>query len=394
MSSSNRVRVTFIEESILGETPVAGNFQTARFINESLSGSPGTTESAQIRADRQPSGQVVTSLEVGGDISFELAKEPALDLFLKSAMLNEWDVQPIQNVNMEIDATAKTVIRATGDWDATLDVGDFVTFSGFLTTANNGRAQLLEIISPLEARFNFANEVADEIGTGTSYKRADRLSIGTTKKSFSMEKAFLDLTDKAINYRGMMVNEMSLDVNYGEIINGSFTFNGTGYQPAQSAPDFMTNGRTIVAPATSNSMNGSVDMPLIASQLLGSLDPVEFCIQSISISLNNNMTVQNCIGEVAPKDYSPGTAAVEVSMSTYLANDNWAALALKLSQEPFALGFLVENGDGFYGFYMPAVQITFDDPSSAGANQEVSLEADGVAKVGSNGESALYIYRS
>jgi len=134
-------------------------------------------------------------------------------------------------------------------------------------------------------------------------------------------------------------------------------------------------------------------MPIISSELLGTLTEVEFCIQNISIGLNNNMTVQNCIGEIAPKDYSPGTAAVEVSLSTYLADDNWAALALKLSQQPFAVSFLLNNLDGAYGFYMPAVQVTFDDPSSAGANQEVSLEMEGVARVGTQGESALFIYK-
>lgn len=368
-------------------------FLTARFINESLSGSPGTTESQQIRADRQPSGQVVTSLEVGGELGFELAKENVIDRLIAAAMLSEWAEQALQTVGLTINALAKTITRASGDWADILDVGDFVQLGGFTSSSNNIKAQLLEIVSPTVARFNFGGEPVDGTGVTTTYKRADRVSIGTTKKSFSIEKAFLDLDQKAINYRGMMVNEMSLEINYGEIINGSFTFNGTDYEPVQASADFLTNGRTITPAATANSMNGSIDMPIISSELLGTLTEVEFCIQNISIGLNNNMTVQNCIGEIAPKDYSPGTAAVEVSMSTYLADDNWAALALKLSQQPFAVSFLLNNIDGSYGFYMPAVQVSFDDPSSAGANQEVSLEMEGVAKVGDQGESALFIYK-
>jgi hypothetical protein len=368
-------------------------FLTARFINESLSGSPGTTESQQIRADRQPSGQVVTSLEVGGELGFELAKENVIDRLIAAAMLSEWSEQALQTVGLTIDATAKTITRDSGDWAVTLDVGDFVQLGGFTSSLNNIKAQLLEIVSPTVARFNFGGNPVDGTGVTTTYKRADRVSIGTTKKSFSMEKAFLDLDQKAINYRGMLVNEMSLEINYGEIINGSFTFNGTDYEPVEASANFLTEGRTIVDPATSNSMNGSIDMPIISSELLGTLTEVEFCIQNISIGLNNNMTVQNCIGEIAPKDYSPGTAAVEVSLSTYLADDNWTALALKLSQQPFAVSFLLNNIDGSYGFFMPAVQVSFDDPASAGANQEVSLEMEGVARVGSQGESALFIYK-
>jgi hypothetical protein len=397
MSSSNRVRVTFIEETVLGETPVAGNFETARFISESLSGTPTTAESQQIRSDRLPSGQVVTGLELGGDLSFELAKETQLEKFMQSAMFNNWDTQILQTVDLEIDATARTIERASGDWNTTIDVGDFITLAAFTNSVNNTQAQVLEIVSALIIRCSFneaAGPVVNEVGSGTTYKRADRLAVGTTKKSFSMEKAFLDITTKAINYKGMMVDTMNLEVNYGEIVNGAFTFAGTKYEPADQASEFITNGRTINAPATSNSMNGSIDMPIIASALGGTFGDVDFCIQSVGLTLNNNLSVQNCIGEIAPKDYSPGTAGVEVTMSSYLADDNWAALALKLSQSPFALGFMIKNVDGWYGFYLPAVQVSFDDPASAGANQEVSLEMTGTGKVGANGESPLYIYRS
>jgi hypothetical protein len=79
MSSSNAVRVTLIEETTMGETPVAGDFHTVRFINESLSGTPETTESAQIRVDRLSSGQIVSGLTVEGTVSFELAKETVIE---------------------------------------------------------------------------------------------------------------------------------------------------------------------------------------------------------------------------------------------------------------------------------------------------------------------------
>lgn len=397
MSSSNLVRLTFIEETTLGETPVAGNFNTARFTNESLSGSPQTTESQQLRSDRLSSGQIVTGLEVGGDISFELAKETPLDLLIASAMLSDWNVLALVNVDLEIDATASTIERASGDWNTDLEVGDILTLAGFLDTNNNTQCQVLEIVSATVIRVIFNQTdgvVTDEVGTGTSYKRADKISIGTTKKSFSIEKSFQDLTEKAIIYRGMMVDQMNLNINYGEIVNGSFTLNGTNYVVVDDADDFITDGRTINPPATANSMNGSIDMPFITSSALGTLEEVDFCIQSLTIALSNNMSAQTCIGVVAPKDYSPGTANVEVSLSAYLADDNWSILAKKLTQEPFSLGGMIKNVDGWYGFYMPAVQVSFDDPASAGANQEISLDMSGVGKAGANGEKTLYFYRS
>ena len=394
MSSSNLVRLTFIEEAVLGETPIVGNFQTARFTSESLSGTPGTTESQQIRSDRMSSGQIVTSLEVGGEINFELAKEPSLDLLIGSAMMNNWSVVAPVVDDLTIDAVAKTITRSVGDFNADLDVGDIFTTFAFTITENNTQFQVLEIVAPTIIRVSMPAGVVTEIGAGNSFKRADRISIGTLKRSFSMEKAFLDLTNKAINYKGMLANSLSLNVAYGEIVNGSIGLMGTEYEAVNSPVDFLTNSRVVTPSGTTNSLNGSIDMPFISSSAVGILQDVGFCIQSLGLELSNNLSAQNCIGKVEAADYSIGTAAISIDLSAYLADDNWSLLQKKLTQEEFAMGFMLKNSDGWLGFYLPAIQVSFDDPSSGGANQEISLEMSGMAKVGPNGESSLYIYRS
>lgn len=394
MSSSNLVRVAFIEETTLGETPVAGDFSTARFTSESLSGTPETTSSNQIRVDRLSSGQIVTGLSVEGSVDFELSKEAALEEFMESAMLNTWNVQALVTVDLTVNAVAKTIVRASGVWTGLIVVGDILTLAGFVNSENNTQVQVVQVVDATTIKVVAAQDLADEVGVGTTYKRADKLTIGTTKKSFSIEKAFLDLSNKALIYKGMLANEMSLEIAYGSILTGSFGFNGTKYLEADTAGEFITNARTIIPAATTNSMNGSIDMPFLNSSAVGTLDQVNFCIQSLSLSLNNNFIAQNCIGEAAPKDYSAGTAQVEIELSTYLSDVNWSILNKKLTQEAFAIGFMVKNVDGWYGFYLPAVQTSFDDPASGGANAEISLEMSGVAKVGPNGESSLVIYRS
>ena len=388
------VRVTVIEETTLGETPLVGNFETTRFTSESLSATPETTQSQQIRTDRLSSGNIVTGLTVEGEIGFEVAKDPVLDLFIASVMLNSWDTKAITTIDMTIVAATKTITADSGNFTALdLKVGDFVTFSDFLNAANNVRAQILEIVSPTQIVVATKSALVDETKVGSKIKRADRISIGTTPKSFSMEKAFLDVAGKANIYKGMLANTMNLSVAYGEILNGTFGFNGTQGYSVDTAPEFITNGRTINNPATTNSMNGSVDMPLLITSALGDLEVANFCIQSLEISLNNNYSAQTCIGKAAPVNYTPGTAEIEVNLSSYLSTTNWPILEKKLTQEPFAIGFLVENLDGFYGFFIPALQVSFPDPASSGPNQEVSLEMSGQARVGLSGESSLTIYR-
>jgi len=393
MSSSNLVRLAVIEETIYGETPAAGDFATARFTSDSLSGTPETTESQQIRTDRMSSGQVVTGLTVGGDVNTELAKEVVMDSFFASAMYNNWQTPGSTSVDLTIDVTAKTITRAVGDFTVNLKIGDLLTLGSFVNSGNNTEVMVIEVTSATVIKYVGSEGMVDETGSGTTYQLNDYLDIGATKKSFSMEKTFLDLTDKAINYKGMIASNMSLSVAHGEIINTTFSFQGNNYQAVNVSGDFLTDGRTITAAATSNSLNGSVDMPFLINSAVGTLEESTFCIQSMEMSLNNNLTAQNCIGETAPVDYSEGTAQIEISLTAYLSNDNWPLLAKKLSQEPFSIGFTVKNNDGHYGFFFPAVQVSFEDPASAGQNQDVFLNMSGVAKVGSNSESAVRIFK-
>lgn len=394
MSSSNSVRVAVIEESTYGVTPGAGNFKTARFTSEALSGTPDTVESAQIRTDRMSSGQVVVGLKVAGDMKFELAKEDALDLFLASAMYSAWSTLALVTVDLSINATTKEITRASGDWTvAPIVVGDILTLAGFVTTGNNVQVMVAEVTNATVIKY-VGPTLVTEVGTGTTYKRADKISIGTTKKSFSMEKKFTDLTTKGINYRGMIVSNLDLKFAYGELATGSFGFSGNDYQTAAIAGDLITNTRTVDAPATSQTLNGSIDMPFLASSAIGTLDTTGFDLQSVALKLNNNLTPQNVIGDIAPKDYSAGTAQISVDLTAYLSNSSWDVLGKKLTQTPFALGFQVKNGGGFYAFYMPQVQVSFEDPASGGQNQDILLTMSGTSKVGATGESALTIYRS
>ncbi len=371
----------------------AGGFKTARFTSEKYSGTPQTTESTQIRTDRMSSGQVVTGLTVGGGHSFELAKEGPIEDFMESAMFNAWDATVITATrSMALDATAKTITCVTGSFvDEGLVVGDVIILSNFVDTGNNVVVQVTGVIALV---LNFAGPTGMVTATeSATYTRADKLSIGTTRKSLTVEKCFTDLTTKALIYRGMLVSQMELNVQYGSLISGTFDTSGNDYVNADAAGEFASYLEYIDAAATTNTLNGSVDMPFLTTNVTGAFVQDTFCIQSLKIAMANNLTPQTCIGRSAPENYNPGTSQIKIDLSSYLKDANWDMLARKLSQASFALGFVVKNTDGWYGFYLPAIQVSFEDPSSGGANQDISMAMTGTAKVGATGESALSIYR-
>ncbi len=371
----------------------SGEFKTARFTSEQYSGTPETTESQQIRTDRQSSGQVVTGLTVEGGHNFELAKEEAIEDFLESAMCNTWETTAEVNGTFSLNLTTKKLIRAVGSFvDEGVEVGNFIKLSNFAVAANNV-VVMATAVSALEVTFAHPTGMVTAAAEAATYQICDKLSIGTTKKYLTVEKTFLDLSNKGLIYRGCLVSQMELNVEYGSLISGSFSTMGTDYDAADAASEFASYQEYFADPATTNTMNGSVDMPFLATNVTGSWAQDAFCLQNLNLSLNNNMTTQTCIGQAAPEDYSLGTAQVTADLSSYLKDANWDMLARKLSQEAFSIGFQVKNTDGWYGFYLPALQVSFDDPQAGGANQEISMEMSGTAKVGASGESALTIYR-
>lgn len=371
----------------------SGEFKTARFTSEQYSGTPETTESQQIRTDRMSSGQVVTGLAVEGGHNFELAKETAIEDFMESAMFNAWETFTAVNGTFSLNLTTKKLIRTVGSFvDEGVEAGMFVKLTNFANSANNVIV-FVHTVSELELTFAHPTGMATAAAEAATYQICDKLSIGTTKKSLTVEKTFLDLTNKAIIYKGCLVSQMELNIEYGSLVSGSFQTMGNDHDLADAASEFASYLEYFDDPATTNSLNGSVDMPFVATNVTGSWAQDAFCLQKLNLSLNNNLTVQNCIGRSAPENYSPGTANVTADLSSYLKDANWDMLTRKLTQESFGLGFMVKNTDGWYGFYIPALQVSFEDPASGGQNQEISMDMSGVAKVGSNQESALTIYR-
>jgi hypothetical protein len=394
MSSSNEVRVAYIEESVYGETPGAGNFKSARFTSESLSATPETVESAQIRVDRLSSGQVLAGLTLGGDLSVEFAKASDVDDFFEGAMFDTWSSSAPVSVDLSIDTVAKTIDRAAGDFNLDTRVGQIINLTGFSNSVNNDSIMVMEIVDADTIRYIGPDTLVSEVGVGTSFQVADELEIGTTRKSYSIEKKFNDLTTKGLNYTGAYVDGFTLNATYGEIVNGSFSFAMANYSVADQASELITDGRTVDSAPTSVSLNGSVDLAFLASSDGTQFEGVSFCVQSLEITLANNLQAQNCIGKIGPDNYSLGTAQVNVSLSAYLSDDSWNLLNKKLTQEAFSLGFILKNQDGYYGFYLPQIQVSFDDPASAGQNTDIIINASGVAKVGANQEKSLYIYKS
>ncbi len=235
-------------------------------------------------------------------------------------------------------------------------------------------------------------------GTAITWTIPDYVDIGAIQKSLTLSKAYKDtlhlLTtqEHSQRYTGSLVSAFNVDLEYGAIVKGGFTFLSNGY--LQETPSLhqavTTAGGTITPPGTANPLNASVDMGLVTVDNA----PTDYCIEKLTIALDNGLTPQNCIGKIAPSKYALGTAAIAVTMSIYLGDTAYDKfMPVKLSQAPIGVLMSASNAQGGYAFQLTALQLSFPDPAAAGANQQVMIDAAGQAKVGPGGVSSLRIHR-
>ena len=90
MSSANLVSVIFAEEVVAYDTvEAAATWETLRFTGESITATPSTATSDEIRSDRMIADQFKVSTESGGGFDFEFSGL-TFDTLLEGAMYDTW----------------------------------------------------------------------------------------------------------------------------------------------------------------------------------------------------------------------------------------------------------------------------------------------------------------
>ena len=249
----------------------------------------------------------------------------------------------------------------------------------------------------------FAKDMANEAGKLVTLSSPEIASIGVLDISYTLEKRFTDLTGptvvggagyvKTIVYRGALVDVMSMNFAYGEIAKASFSYVANDHETplVPLAPLDSTAPILLTAPEAHIALNASVDVGLVIVDDM----PTAYCIQSLSVELNNNSKAQNCIGSIAPEKYTQGSAAIKVTMTAYLEDSNWEYLDKKIKSTPIQVMYYALNQDGGVGVNIPDLQLSFDDPNATGKDAIVELSISGTAKVTTKpvyGGNSMFVY--
>ncbi|WP_444941250.1 phage tail tube protein [Microbulbifer sp. ZKSA004] len=175
----------------------------------------------------------------------------------------------------------------------------------------------------------------------------DKLTTGKTRRSFTIERRFGDITDKAYHrYRGCEINALNLSIAPRARVTGSLTVLSKDLTLGVSS----LPGSTYTAATTSEvfkSFRGVVQE--------GSTDLA--VATEITFSLNNNLEPRWVIGSETTDEPGVGRSNVSGQMSVYFKNST--LLEKFLNQEASSLKFsLVDAAGNTYVFTLPRIKYT------------------------------------
>ncbi len=359
MADSNQGSVRFALETLWGETPADGiNVNEARVTSEALTHAKQVITSQEVRSDRE----VVAVLEVGqsanGPINFELAYGDHETMII-NAMRNTLSSARVVSVS-----TAFTTTSFTGPTSinllASFAVGQWVriTDDDVATTVSTA-VQISALTSTVATVIGqtFATTV-----TTSATIRGRTVANGTTKTSLFLETSFQDIT--AVKYfTGMRVDSLNLNVQSAQIVTGTFNFIGKrGFQSS------TTQTSTITSAGTTTPMTAAVNV----GTLIEGSTALANAVQSVSLTINNNMFLRPQVASKATANPGDGSIAVDGTLSVFFEDVSLYKKMIDHATSNFSMRF-TDDANNMIIVTVHALKFSGGDPGIPGLNQDVFL---------------------
>lgn len=384
LASSSRAQVRYIPESVLGVTPTTGNPRNLRVTGESLDYAVTKEDSKEIRKDRQVGSMTLTGAEASGDLQFELSYAE-YDPLLEGALFGTYVPFGIDGVGAAFDATyAAPVLGDGGTITADLPTTGASAFTNLLpgqwfrlvsgSPSDVNYGALLRVhptVAPTSTVLTLDEGSPIVAGTALGVQiQSSRLANDVTKRSFSLEKEFSDVS-QFLKYSGMVPSKVALSVQSRSLITGSFSFMGTEFEiegstmlpgvPQESKPYEITNSSSGVGRLWEN-----------GAPIVGTF------IKTLSLDVDNSLRGNDALGFVGFADISDGTLKVSGSLEMYFANRDLYERFLRDIETQ--LVFSIQDGEGNgYVFTLPKVNLSSGQVTAGARDQDVMASFDFMA---------------
>jgi len=378
MSDANRVQVSLLEEATWGTTPNSP-FIELPITSASMSESPSTVRSNQLRSDAQFAGTKRTSVEPAATFDFELQGDN-LDILMRAALRNttasgDWSTA-VNFTASSGDIAAASVgnkyTSITQDFTTSnLVVGQWIYVSGFATAANNGWQQISAITDANNLAIAGTAIVTEAAGSLEISMDGSYVRNGAELTSFSAQMEYLDQTNLFRLITGNRINSFGLNISAQSIITGSVGMSGK----SMTRPTIKSGNGSVTA-FTDNDVMSEVDA--FTGFWIDGAEVTTYEMVSTSLNISANSRPQSGLGNLAKVGMQLGPLEVSGSMEFYLEDANFATLQdMLLSYTSFSLAYAVTDGAGHqYHIFMPKCHLTSEPGSVAGVDSDVMLSLD------------------
>jgi len=301
-------RLSYILETNYGETPSSPAMKSLRINDgENLNKSVETATSNEIDGDPQIKDERHLYSEVTGDVPMPFCFQD-VDDFLEAVFGGTWTAtSPVSGTTLS--ATAATgIIADSANGFGAFKIGDWITTSGFAESANNGT---FLVTAASAASLTVAGTLADEAaGASVSVTRHKRLEIGSTKRSFTIERHYSDI-DKYRQMRGVVLR--SLQASFSPRQEAALTFGAIGKDQPPAAATLGTPS----APSSNRPIAG-IDVSAIT------VDGTSIAkVTSIELNLDRGGKGLEALGSKTPIAVALGRVNVTAKLSLYYEDDEF-----------------------------------------------------------------------
>lgn len=226
LASTSRVQLTYIEELVFGETPVAGTVRKLRMTGESMNFTLNKETSAEINDTRSVSSVVAVSAEASGGIQGEM-QYAEYDPLIAATLQGAWETTGGTPFSATIvDDTITAAVAPTGpDAFTNLQPGQWISFKA----VGENSSKLLRVsptVAPTDTIITL--DAGTPVVPGTFPAAAlvtSRLTNGVEQKSFTFQREIGDVGEFFV-FRGMTPSSMTLNISSGAISTIEFSFMG------------------------------------------------------------------------------------------------------------------------------------------------------------------------
>lgn len=191
------------------------------------------------------------------------------------------------------------------------------------------------------------------------------LKAGTTARSFSIQEAFNDWTTvQYLQWKGMRVGAMDLDIAFGEVVKGKFSFQGNN--ALQSTTSLVGTGS--VAAANSNDVMDAA-AGVTAITLDGGAPGA--AVKRVSLRVENNLRPIEGVGTAAPTGIAYGRSIVTGSIEMYF--ETIAMYNKLLSNSTAAMSITITKSTKSYTFLVPKMKFNSGSPPVQGTDTDVMI---------------------